>query len=60
MAFYEEFSRHSISIAFMPYPEAYTRKIGYFWLAAGIGFASANLDIDEATVLYTTTAEYRQ
>ena len=38
----------------------YTRKIGYFCLAAGIGYASANLDIDDATKLCTVTAEYRQ
>ncbi|OPX28207.1 MAG: hypothetical protein B1H09_08195, partial [Gemmatimonadaceae bacterium 4484_173] len=91
VSFAEEFNRHSFSIAFMPYPEAYrypdvayeyaftkndaigfsttlgvvnrfayTRKIGYFCLAAGIGYASANLDIDDATRLYTVTAEYRQ
>ncbi|MCD6588819.1 MAG: hypothetical protein J7K88_09735 [Candidatus Fermentibacteraceae bacterium] len=39
---------------------AYTRKIGSFRLAAGIGYASANLDIVNATTLYTLTAEYRQ
>lgn len=91
VSFAEEFNRHSISIAFMPYPEAYrypdvayeysftkndaigisttlavvnrfayTRKIGYFCLAAGIGYASGNLDIENATPLYTATAEYRQ
>ncbi|MEA3266823.1 MAG: hypothetical protein U9P42_07760 [Candidatus Fermentibacteria bacterium] len=87
----EEYNRHSVSIAFMPYPEAYrypdvayeyaltkndaigisttlavvnrfnyTRKLGYFCLAAGIGYASADLDIEDATLLYTATAEYRQ